>query len=133
MKRKEISNFTEDERNWMNTVAVNYIIAQSDGFQIGYAQALSDFTECIIDYWESTDDKPQQSILDALVYLGVELGKRKSVAKENIDKAMEDGYSNYYNWDYKKNGEVFAGSVRLFTKDFDICSENGCNQEDITT
>jgi len=116
MKRKSTNDFTSEEKEWMNTVAVNYIIAQSDGFQLGYAQALSDFTENIIDYWHGSDDKPQQSILDALVDLGVELGKRKWTAKKNIETAKSRGYEQYYNWQYKHEDEPFSTTVGLFTK-----------------
>ena len=102
MKHKATSTFSEIENEMMDTIAINYILAQSDGFQLGYAQALSDFTENIIDYWKASDDAPQQSILDALVDLGVELGNRKKIAKENIRQAKERGYEQYYNWQYKK-------------------------------
>lgn len=119
MKIKRKVQFTEDEKNWMDTLAVNYIIAQSDGFQLGYAQALSDFTENIIDYWNGSDDKPQQSILDALVDLGVELGKRKWIAEKNIEVAKENGYDDCYNWEYREKDKPFSRNVKLFTKDFE--------------
>ena len=126
MKRKATKDFTEDEKNWMNTIAVNYCIAQADGFQLGYAQALSDFTEYITDYWNGSDDKPQKSILDAIADLGVELGNRKNVAKDNLEKAKEMGFVGYYQWN-----AVFEGKrtcvVRLFTKDFD---DNGETEEE---
>lgn len=50
MKHKATVEFTKEEKEWMDTITVNLIIAQADGFQLGYAQALSDFTEYIIDY-----------------------------------------------------------------------------------
>ena len=97
---------------------LDYCIAQADGFQLGYAQALSDFTEYITDYWNGSDDKPQKSILDAIADLGVELGNRKNVDKDNLEKAKEMGFEGYYQWN-----AVFEGKrtcvVRLFTKDFD--------------
>lgn len=98
MTHKPINEFTEDEKNWMDTVAVNYILAQSDGFRLGYAQAIRDFTENIIDYWNGSDDKPQQSVLDTLVDMGVELGKRKGRARRNIEIATDKGYEQFYDW-----------------------------------
>ena len=85
MIHKPTSEFTAEEKEWMDTIKVNYVVAQSDGFQLGYAQAINDFKESIIDYWNGSDDKPQQSVLDALVDLGVELRKRKQVAEKNIE------------------------------------------------
>ena len=111
MKNKPISELTSEEKEWLDTVVINYIIAQSDGFQLGYAQAINDFTENIIDYWEGSDDKPQQSVLDALVDLGVELGKRKQNAVKNTDIAKDRGYEQYYKWSYE-NGRI----VDLYTK-----------------
>ena len=121
MEHKAISDFTPEEKEQMETVAVNYIIAQSDGFQYGYAQALNDFTANITDYWEGTDDKPQKSILDLLVDLGVELGKRKVVTEKNIETAKKNGYEQYYHWEYKTGDEPFTRAVNLFTR-----SENEC-------
>lgn len=116
MKHKETNDFSETEKEMMNTIAVNYILAQSDGFQLGYAQALSDFNEYIIDYWKGSDDAPQQSILNALVDLGVELENKKRVVRENIKQAKELGYEQYYNWQYKEKNERFGRVVDLYTK-----------------
>jgi len=116
MKHKVISNFSEIEKEMMDTIAVNYILAQSDGFQLGYAQALSDFKENIIDYWKCSDDEPQQSILDVLVDLGVELGNRKKIVEENIKQAKERGFEQYYNWQYKEKDESFGRIVNLYTR-----------------
>lgn len=116
MKHKATNTFSEIEKEMMDTIAINYILAQSDGFQLGYAQALSDFTKNIIDYWKSSDDAPQQSILDALVDLGVELGNRQKVAKENVRQAKERGYEQYYNWQYKEKDMPFSRVVNLYTK-----------------
>ncbi len=119
MKNKAVNELTKEEKEWMDMLAVNYVIAQSDGFQLGYSQAINDFTDYIIDYWQGSDDKPQKSVLDALVDIGVELGRRKEVAKKNIEIAKEDGYERYYNWEYKKKDEPFKTYVNLFTKDFE--------------
>lgn len=116
MKHKATIDFSENEKEMMDTIAINYILAQSDGFQLGYAQALSDFTENIIDFWKSTDDAPQQSILDVLVDLGVELGNRQGVVKENIKQAKERGFEQYYNWQYKEKDEPFGRVLRLYTR-----------------
>lgn len=116
MKHKATNTFSEIEKEMMDTIAINYILAQSDGFQLGYAQALSDFTKNIIDYWKSSDDEPQQSILDALVDLGAELGKRKKVATENVRLAKERGYEQYYHWQYKEKDMPFSRVVNLYTK-----------------
>lgn len=116
MEHKATNNFSESEKEMMDTIAVNYILAQSDGFQLGYAQALSDFTANIIDYWNGSDDAPQQSILDVLIELGVELGNRKKVAEENVRQAKKRGFEQYYNWQYKSEDEPFGRVVRLFTK-----------------
>ena len=116
MKHKATDTFTEIEKEMMDTIAVNYIIAQADGFQLGYAKALSDLTENIVDYWQGSDDKPQESMLDTLVDLGVELGKRQRIAKENIRQAKSRGYENYYRWQYKEKDEPFGRVVNLFTK-----------------
>ncbi len=116
MNHKPINEFTEDEKNWMNTVAVNYILAQSDGFQLGYAQAVSDFTANIIDYWKGSDDEPQQSVLDAIVDLGIELERRKARAVKNKDEAIKAGYEQYYNWQYKRKEDSFGTVVNLYTK-----------------
>lgn len=115
MKHKAMSEFTAEEKEWMDTIVVNYVVAQSDGFQLGYAQAINDFKESIIDYWNGSDDKPQQSVLDALVDLGVELRKRKQVAEKNIEKAKDMGYEQYYNWQYGCNGDISGRIANLFT------------------
>lgn len=116
MEHRPTSRFTDDEKNWMDTLAVNFIIAQSDGFQQGYAQAIRDFKENIIDYWQGSDDKPQQSVLDTLVDLGVELRKRQQTVEENIETAKERGYEPYYGWQYKDKDEPFGHDVNLFVK-----------------
>jgi hypothetical protein len=116
MNHKPTSEFTEEEKNWMNTVAVNYILAQSDGFQLGYAQAINDFTANIIDYWKNSDDEPQQSVLDAIVDLGIELERRKARAVKNRDEAIKAGYEHYYNWQYKHKEDSFGTVVNLYTK-----------------
>lgn len=116
MKHKETSKFTKNEKEMMDTIAVNYILAQSDGFQLGYAQALSDFKENIIDYWKYSDDAPQQSILDVLVDLGVQLGDRQRIAEENIKQAKEKGFEQYYNWEYREKDEPFGRMVHLYTR-----------------
>lgn len=117
MEHKAVEEFTEDEKNWMNTIAVNYIIAQSDGFQLGYAQAVNDFTKNIIDYWKNSDDEPQQSVLDTLVDLGVQLGKRKRVAEENIKLVKKEGYDQF-EWFFTLNEECFPRRIGLFIKEF---------------
>lgn len=127
MKHKATDDFSEIEKEMMNTIAVNYILAQSDGFQLGYAQALSDFNDNIVDYWKSSDDAPQQSILDILVDLGVELGKRKKVVEENIKQAKERGFEQYYNWQYKEKNERFGRVVNLYTK---VESEEAADEKD---
>ncbi len=116
MKHKAIDNFTEEEKEMMDTIATNYILAQSDGFQMGYAQAISDFTDSIMDYWEGSDDKPQQSVLNALVDLGENLARRKQIVKKNIENAETAGYEKYYNWQYKPDGSPFGQFINLFTK-----------------
>lgn len=116
MKHKATSTFTKNEKEMMDTIAVNYILAQSDGFQLGYAQALSDFTESIVDYWKCSDDAPQQSILDILVDLGVQLGDRQKVVEENIKQAKERGFEQYYNWQYREKDEPFGRVVKLYTR-----------------
>ena len=115
MIHKPTSEFTAEEKEWMDTIAVNYVVAQSDGFQLGYAQAINDFKESIIGYWNGSDDKPQQSVLDALVDLGVELRKRKQVAEKNIEKAKDMGYEQYYYWQYGCNGDISGRIANLFT------------------
>lgn len=116
MKHKATSEFTKEEKEWMDTLAVNHIIAQADGFQLGYAQALSDFTENIIDYWNGSDDKPQESVLNTLVDLGIELAKRKEIAVKNIETAKKRNYEKYYVWQYQAQDEPFDRRVALFTK-----------------
>lgn len=116
MKRKATSSFTDQEKEMMDTIAVNFIIAQADGFQLGYAEAISDFVDNIVDYWEGSDDKPQSSVLHTLVDLGVELGKREETAKMNVSKAKEYGYERYYNWEYKNKDLRDGRIVPLFTK-----------------
>ena len=117
MLRKEINEFTEDEKNWMNTLSANYIIAQSDGFQLGYAQAVNDFTKNIIDYWKNSDDEPQQSVLDTLVDLGEQISKRKRVAEENIKLVKKEGYDQF-EWFFTLNDECFPRRMGLFIKEF---------------
>lgn len=112
--------FTEAEGKWMDAIAVNYIIGQSDGYQLGYAQALNDFTSYIVDYWNSSDDKPQQSVLDAIVDLGVELGTRKKIAEDNVRLAKEEGYDQFYAWQIKKKDDPFVQPISLFTKQLDL-------------
>ncbi len=115
MKHKNVADFTAEEKEWMDTVAVNYIVAQSDGFQLGYAQAISDLTSNILDYWEGSDDAPQQSFLDTLVDLGENLAKRKEIAKKNMEVVSKRGYERYYHWHNSEKGEIGV-SVNLFTK-----------------
>lgn len=124
MKRKLISDFTKEETKWMDTVVVNFMLAQSDGFQLGYAQALCDFTENIIDYWQGSDDKPQQSVLNVLVDLGVELRKRQETVMKNIKSAKKQGYERHYNWEYKEKDSQFSQFVGLYTKEFDTNRES---------
>ena len=109
-------DFTDEEKSWMDTVTVNYVIAQSDGFQLGYAQAINDFTEMILDYWRGSDDEPQKSVLDALVDLGINLSERKERARKNVEKAKSMGYRTSYFWRYKANDEPFEQNVQLFTR-----------------
>ena len=127
MKRKAVSDFTAEEKEWMDTIVINFIIAQADGYQTGYAEAIRDFTEYILDYWNGSDDKPQQSILDALVDLGVELGKKKQTAAENIREARKRGYEQYYHWEYKTKDMPFGSYVTLFTKEEE---KNYCEVEE---
>lgn len=115
MKHKATAEFTSAEKEWMDTVAVNYIIGQADGFQLGYAQAIADFNENILDYWQGSDDKPQQSVLDTLVDLGVELGRRRGIAERNKSEAINNGYESYYNWTFK-NKDKSITYVNLYTK-----------------
>lgn len=117
MEHKATNNFSEIEKEMMDTIAVNYILAQSDGFQSGYAQALADFTENIIDYWKGSDDEPQESVLDVLIDLGIELGNSKKVAEENVRQAKKRGFEQYYNWNYKSKDEPFGRVIKLFTKE----------------
>ena len=123
MKIKATSCFTDQEKEMMDTIAVNHIIAQADGFQLGYAEAISDFVDNIVDYWEGSDDKPQSSVLHTLVDLGVNLGKRQEVAKRNVLKAKEFGFKQYYNWQYKNKDMRFGTLVPLFTKEEDQIDE----------
>lgn len=116
MKQKEVKDFTKEDKELLDTVAVNYVIAQADGFQMGYAEAINDFTEYIMDYWQGSDDKPQKSVLDALVDMGVELGKRKQVAEKNVEEANRRGYEGNYRWDYQERDKPFKSSLRLFVK-----------------
>lgn len=116
MKHKATNTFTEEEKEWMNTVAANYILAQSDGFQSGYGTAIRDFVNYIADYWNGSDDKPQESVLNALVDLGVELGRRQYIAKKNVKEAEKIGYEQHYNWSYQEAEKPFHTIVRLFTK-----------------
>lgn len=118
MKRKATTFFTDEEKEMMDTIAVNHIIAQADGYQLGYGKAISDFIDNIVDYWESSDDKPQRSVLHTLVDLGVNLGERKETAKKNISKAKEFGYEQYYNWQFKN--KPLGTIVPLFTKKEEI-------------
>lgn len=118
MIHKPTNEFTPEEKEWMDAIAVNYVIAQSDGFQLGYAQAISDFIENILDYWKGSDDEPQQGVLDTLVDLGVELGKRKGIASKNVDIAYEKGYEQYYNWQYRLEKDMpFSSTVCLYTRE----------------
>ena len=116
MKQKEVKDFTKEDKELLDTAAVNYVIAQADGFQMGYAEAINDFTEYIMDYWQGSDDKPQKSVLDALVDMGVELGKRKQVAEKNVEEANRRGYGGNYRWDYQDPDKPFKSSLRLFVK-----------------
>lgn len=115
MKHKATTELTSTEKEWMDTIAVNYIIGQSNGFQLGYAQAIADFRENILDYWQNSDDEPQRSVLDTLVDLGVELGKRKGIAERNQSEARGNGYEQYYYWNFK-NKDGYATCVNLYTK-----------------
>ena len=120
--------FTEAEGKWMDAIAVNYIIGQSDGYQLGYAQALSDFTSYIVDYWNGSDDKPQQSVLDAIVDLGEQIRKRKQMVEDNIRMMKDAGYEQHYLWKYKFKDEAFPITIKLFTKEF--ASDNVAHAEE---
>ncbi len=129
MEHKAINDFSEIEKEMMDTIAVNYILAQLDGFQLGYAQALLDFTENIIDYWKSSDDAPQQSILDVLIDLELKLGKRKKVVEENIEQIKKRGFEKYYNWNYKEEDEPFGRVIGLYTRAEQCTEEGGMKKE----
>lgn len=103
---------TEEKREMAEIIAVNYVIAQSDGFQLGYAQAISDFIQSIHDYWTTGDDQPQLSVLDTIAELGENLGNRKRIAKENMEKATEKGYTPDIQWSPIGGGQM----VWLYTK-----------------
>jgi hypothetical protein len=115
MKHKKVDDFTAEEKEWMDTIAINYIVAQSDGFQLGYAQAIADLTSNILDYWKGSDDAPQQSFLDTLVDLGVELAKRRETARKNVEVVKKKGYEQHYNYNWH-NSENIGVRVGLFTK-----------------
>lgn len=51
MKHKSVNEFTELEKEMLDSIALNHILAQADGYQLGYAQAIKDFTDHILDYW----------------------------------------------------------------------------------
>lgn len=108
-------HLTGEERERLDTLAVNYVIAQSDGYQLGYAQAIRDFTEYIMDYWRGSDDGPQQSVLDSLVDLGVELGRRKHVAERNVEKAKDIGYEDFQ-YAHRLPNSPFERAMILFKK-----------------
>lgn len=116
MERKATNTFTKFEKEMMDTIVVNYILAQADGFQLGYGQAISDFVDNIVDYWEASDDKPQQSVMNTLVDLGRELAARQRTAEENIKQAKKMGYEQYYNWQFKNKDLPFGRTIALFTK-----------------
>lgn len=116
MKRKATNSFTDQEKEMMDTIAVNFILAQSDGYQLGYGQAISDFIDNIVAYWEGSDEKPQSSVLHTLVDLGVNLGKRQETAVANVSQAKKQGYEQYYNWQYKNKDLRFGRIVPLFTQ-----------------
>ncbi len=116
MERKSIREFTPEET--MDTAAVNYILAQSDGFRSGYAQAISDLIDNIIDYWARGDDKPQESVLHTLVDLGVELGKRKRNVEKSLETAKEMGYEKRCLWTFRDEAEpLLERTVNLFVRE----------------
>lgn len=78
---------------------------------------MNDFTKNIIDYWKNSDDEPQQSVLDTLVDLGEQLGKRKRVAGENIKLVKKEGYDQF-KWFFTLNDECFPRRMGLFIKEF---------------
>ena len=114
---KAASELTKDEKEYLDTIAINHVIAQADGFQLGYAQAISDFIDNIVDYWNGSDDKPDISTLNVLVDLGVELGRRKGIAERNTEKASDKGYTNYYSWELKDSDSPWGVHVPIYTKE----------------
>lgn len=106
------ADLTEEKRELADIIAVNYVIAQSDGFQLGYAQAISDFIQSIHDYWTTGDDQPQLSVLDTIAELGENLANRKRIAKENMEKATEKGYAPDIHWAPIGGGPI----IWLYTK-----------------
>lgn len=117
------NEFTENDKEWLNTMAVNYIIGQSDGFQQGYAQALNDFSDYLTDYCSGSDDKVHKSIIDALIDCGVELGSRKLTANKNDNEAEKEGFVRIINFTFERKDGTYGPSVRLRLKESNSESE----------
>lgn len=97
----------------LEMVVINVGIYQSDGFQQGYACAINDFIDNMVDYTKVSDDEITGDFLNTLVDMGKSLAKRKDVAEKNLVEAKKRGYTEKLTW---RNEETFAG-INIFVKD----------------
>lgn len=97
----------------LEMVAMNVVIQQSDGFQQGYAMAITDFIDNMISYAKSSDDEITTGFLYTLVDMGESLAKRKEIAHKNLEGAEKIGYKSTHTWLTKDS----APNIRIYTKE----------------
>ena len=113
-KRK--NDYSAEEKKWLDTAAVNYVIAQADGFQQGYGQAVQDFIHDIVDHqWGCSDDRIPEAVLSVLFGLSQLYHKRKNNAKKNEEIALENGYQ-FHDHRLQLKTESAGQYVRIYLK-----------------
>ena len=94
----------------LELVLINVIIQQSDGFQQGYGEAITDIIDNMIDHTKGSDDELTRDFLYALVDMGESLAKKKRVAEDNLAEAKKIGYTESFVW---RNKKTFASATFL--------------------
>lgn len=119
MNVKTEDDYSAEEKKWLDTVAVNYVIAQADGFQQGYGQAVQDFIHDIVDHqWGCSDDRIPESVLSVLFDLGKLHHKRENNATKNTEIASENGYE-FHDYRLRLDSERAGQYVRVYLKSDD--------------
>lgn len=101
----------------LELVLTNVIIQQSDGFQQGYGEAITDIINNMIDYTKGSDDELTRSFLYTLVDMGESLTRKKRVAQNNLREAKKRGFTENLVW--RDKGAFANASANIFVKGSD--------------